>query len=530
MDNDSTSFDVLRTLGQRAPLILLCLLATTAAAFAISKAQPREYQATASIDFHDPQANEVAAGLSVASVDHQVRVDTDLNLASLPRIAVATAAAIGGGLTSGSVQSSVTVTKQADSDLATVTATSTSPVLAARLANTYSVQIAADRQRASQAYYGGILRSLDLQIRALPPALRQGGQGAALRSRADSLQVLSQLEGRAAQVVDQAGVPTSPSSPQVARNAVLGAILGLMLGLALALLLGRFDRRVREPGELADVYDVPLIGVVPHSSALKVSTRSAVAQAPPAAVAETFALLWARIRYFNVDRQLDMLLIASAQPGEGKTTVARNLALAAAKVGPRVLLVECDLRSPSLGRQLGAQESPGISDVLLEGMAPDDAIQTVDVAQPPGRQLQLDVLVAGGLLPPDPAHVIESHAMEALLDRARATYDFVLIDAPPLAVVSDAFPLLQQASGVVVVGRIGRSRSDIAGRLRQTLASANAPLIGVIANDYRGRPGAAYGSDPHSPYVSGRQAPGGVPTGEAVRLAQSDGHDQVTHH
>jgi capsular exopolysaccharide synthesis family protein len=529
MDNDSTSFDVLRTLRRHAALILLCLLATAAAAFAISKAQTREYQATASIYFHDPQTNEVTAGLYVAPVDHQVRVDTDLMLATLPRIATATAAAIGAGVTPGSVQSSVTVSKQSDSDLATVTATSTSPGLAARIANTYAAEIAAHRQRATLAYYSGIVRSLDLQIRALPPALRQGTEGAALKSRADSLQILSQLQGRSVQVVDQAGVPSSPSSPQVARNTVLGAILGLLLGLALALLLGRFDHRVREPEELADVYDVPLIGVVPYSSALKVPSRPVAPQAPLAAVAETFALLWARIRYFNVDRQLETLLIASAQPGEGKTTVARNLALAAARVGSRVLLVECDLRSPSLARQLGAHDSPGISDVLLEGMAPEDAIQTVDVAQPPGRQLQLDVLVAGGLLPPDPAHVIESHAMEALLDRTRATYDFVLIDAPPLAVVSDAFPLLRQVNGVVVVGRLGRSRADIAARMRQTLASANAPLIGVIANGYRGRPGAAYGHDRHFAYFLGRQAPGAVP-GEAVRLAQSDGHDQVTHH
>jgi receptor protein-tyrosine kinase len=465
----------------------------------------------------------------VAPVDHTVRVDTDVKLSTLPGIADGTAAAIGGGLTSGSVQSSVAVSKEADSDLATVTATSTSPVLAARIANTYAAQIVAARQRASQSYYSGIVRSVNHQFSALPPRLQQGTQGAALTSRANSLQVLSQLEGADVQVVDRAGVPSSPSSPQVIRNTALGGILGLLLGLALALLLGRFDRRVREPGELAEVYEVPLIGVVPYSSALKVPSSAGPAQAPPAAVAETFALLWARIRYFNVDRQLDMLLIASAQSDEGKTTVARNLALAAVKVGSRVLLIECDFRRPTLARLLAAQESPGISDVLLEGMPLEDAVQTIEVAQPSGRQLELDVLVAGGVLPPDPAHVIESHSMEALLDRARATYDFVLIDAPPLAVVSDAFALLRQADGVVVVGRVGRSRSDIAARLRQTLASANAPLIGVIANGYRRRPGVAYGYDRDFAPVSVPRATGNSRTPDAAHLAQSDGHDQVTH-
>ncbi len=507
MENDSASFDVLRTLRQRAPVILLCMLVAGVAAFAISKRQTKEYQATTSVYFHDPQANEVAAGLAVAPVDPQVQLATDLKLATLPRIAAATATAIGGGITPGSVQSSVSVSQQGNSDFAAVTATSTSPGLAARIANTYAAQIVADRQRASQSYYSGIVHSLNLQFQALPPALQLGTQGAALKDRANSLQVLGQLEGGAVQVVDQAGVPSAPSSPQVLRNTVLGAILGLLLGLALALFLGRFDRRVREPLQLADVYGVPLIGVVPYNSALKMSSRRASAQPAPAAVAETFALLWARIRYFNVDRLLDTLLIASAQPGEGKTTVASNLALAAVKMGSRVLIIECDFKRPTLARRLGARESPGVSDVLLEDMPLENAVQTIEIAQRSGPQPRLDVLVAGGLLPPDPAHVIASHSMEALLSRARATYDFVLIDAPPLAVVPDAFPLLRQAGGVVVVGRLGRSRSDVAARLRQTLTSANATFIGVIANGYHRRPGAPYGHDRDFPSASVQPAP-----------------------
>lgn len=528
MDYDLTGFDVLRTLRQHVPVILLCLLVTTVAAFAISEAQTKTYQASASIYFHDDQLDQSAAGLPVAPpLQNPSQLATSLKLAALPRIAAATAAAIGGGLSSGSVQSSVTVSQQGNSSLATVAATSTSPQLAARIANTYAAQIVADRQRSSQAYYSAIVRTLNLQYRALPPVAQQGSQGLALRDRADSLQVLSQLEGSQVGVVDGASVPSSPSSPQVARNTILAAILGLLLGLALALLLGRFDRRVREPRELAEVYGVPLIGVVPHHSALKERSKSVQLPAPPAAVAETFALLWARIRYFNLERELNTLLIASAQAGEGKTTVARNLALAAAKVGSRVLLIECDFRRPSLARQLGTHETPGISDVLLEGMPLEDAVQTVEAAETGG---QLDVLVAGGVLPPDPSHLIGRHQMGALLFRARATYDFVLIDAPPLAVVSDAFPLLREVDGVVVVGRVGRSRSDVATRLRDTLASANAPLIGVIANGYRRRAGAPYGYDRDFASAWMRPPAGDLRTNGAARSAQSDGQDRVTPH
>jgi hypothetical protein len=93
------------------------------------------------------------------------------------------------------------------------------------------------------------------------------------------------------------------------------------------------------------------------------------------------------------------------------------------------------------------------------------------------------VLVAGGALPPNPGELIESHSMERLLEQAKATYDLILIDTPPLTAVSDAFPLLRKVDGVAIVGRVGRNRRDVAERLHETLTGAGAPLLGVIANE-----------------------------------------------
>ncbi len=106
----------------------------------------------------------------------------------------------------------------------------------------------------------------------------------------------------------------------------------------------------------------------------------------------------------------------------------------------------------------------------------------------------LDVLVAGAALPPNPGELIESHAMEAVLAQARSAYDLVVIDTPPLTAVSDAFPLLGKVDGVIVVGRVGRNRRDVAERLRETLTGAGAPLLGVIANGFKasGRGSYAY--------------------------------------
>jgi len=277
------------------------------------------------------------------------------------------------------------------------------------------------------------------------------------------------------------------------------AEVGLLLGFGVAFLLERLDRRIREPKDLEAIYGLPLLGVVPESDALSRSGRGkkGVREVLPAGEAEAFHLIRAHLRYFNVDRELRTLLVASAAPGDGKTTVARHLASAAARMGSRVLLLEADLRRPTIAQHLDIQSGPGVSDVLIGAESLSEATQMIDLDQSSGdksRGRTLDVLVAGAALPPNPGELIESHAMESLLEQAKAKYDLVVIDTPPLTAVSDAFPLLRKVDGVIIVGRVGRNRRDVAQRLHETLTGAGAPLLGVVANGFKqGRRG-GYGS------------------------------------
>jgi polysaccharide biosynthesis transport protein len=216
-------------------------------------------------------------------------------------------------------------------------------------------------------------------------------------------------------------------------------------------------------------------------------------------------------RIFNVDRDLRTLVIASAAPGDGKTTIARRPAEAAARSGSRVLLLEADLRDPTLARQLDIHSGPCLADVLIGAVPMEEATQPVDVEAPSGRgtgRRTLDVPAAGAVLPPNPAELLESDAMDAVLERARSAYDLVVADTPPLTAVSDAFPLLRKVDGVVIVGWVGRSRRDAAERLHQVLAGSAAPLLGVVANGLKssGRDSYGYAYD-YAPASSGRPAP-----------------------
>ena len=209
--------------------------------------------------------------------------------------------------------------------------------------------------------------------------------------------MLAELRNGNVEIAQAATVPTSPSSPKTSRNTALGLILGLLLGIGIAFLLERFDRRIREPKDLEKVYGLPLLGVVPESSALQ---RSGGGQGLPGAAlpsgeSEAFHLIRADLRYFNVDRELRTLLVASAAPGDGKTTVARHLATAAASMGARVLLLEADLRGPT-SRGTWSLSGPGVSDVLI-GACPGggDPAHRLVAPRPRARWALLDVLVAG---------------------------------------------------------------------------------------------------------------------------------------
>jgi hypothetical protein len=158
----------------------------------------------------------------------------------------------------------------------------------------------------------------------------------------------------------------------------------LLIGLAVAFLLERLDRRIREPKDLEAVYGLPLLGVVPESAALARSARRGgkPQAALPPNEAEVFHLIRAHLRYFNVDRELRTLMVASAAPGDGKTTVAQHLAGAAARMGSRVLLIEVDLRRPTLAKQLNIPAGPGLADVLIGAEAMSDAIQSIPLDPP----------------------------------------------------------------------------------------------------------------------------------------------------
>jgi capsular exopolysaccharide synthesis family protein len=507
-------------------VIVVCLILAAGAAFGFSQQQTKKYTATASLVFNNQQLSELVAGLpATTSGNQQAQQNTNLRLVQLGDMAAKTAKRLGQGLTKGRVSENVAVSAQGESNIVDVSATAISPTLAADIANTYTEQFVKEQQNANHRYYSSALALVNKQLAGLSRQQRLGPTGLALENRAQSLGVLAEFQTATVQTAQEAQIPTSPSSPKTTRNTALGALLGLILGLGIAFLLERFDRRIQEPKDLEAIYHLPLLGVVPESTALSRSGRRGghdqAAFLPPSE-AEAFHLIRAHLRYFNVDRELHTLMVVSAAPGDGKTTIARHLAAVAARMGSRVLLMEVDLRRPTLAQALDIPSGPGLSDVLIGAVSLSEATQSiaVDIPSADGSQGRfLDVLVAGATLPPNPAELIESHAMEAVLNQVKLANELVVIDTPPLTAVSDAFPLLRKVDGVIIVGRVGRNRRDIAERLHETLTGAGAPLLGVVANGVK-----ASGSGSYSyAYDYGQAKPSAQPLSSASSLSDNGG-------
>jgi polysaccharide biosynthesis transport protein len=480
---------VLGILRRRLPLIALCVILAAGVAYGVSKGKTKKYTATASLAFNVNSLTEQIAGLSAASGNSLIAQQANnLELVKLGDMAAKTASVLGHGLTAEKVASSVSVQGQGESGVVSVSAVAASPALAAAIANTYTKQFVKEQQQSNRAYFKSALALIDKQLAALPRAQRVGGDGLQLQNRAQDLTFLAGLNTGNVQIAQEALPPTQPSSPRTSRNTGLGALLGLILGLGLGLLLERLDRRIRHPEDLESIYELPLLGAVPKTAALARTPSRRGGTVLPAAEAEAFSLIRAHLRFFNFERDLRTLAVASPNQGDGKSTIASNLAAASARLGSRVLLLELDLRRPTLSEQLGIERGPGLVDVLIGAVTMSEATQHVQLengTDEATKSRTLDVLTAGTMLPPNPGELLESYAMDAVLDSARAGYDLVIVDTPPLAVVSDAFPLLTKVDGVVIVGWVGRSRSVAAEELFQVLTGSGSQLLGVIANGSR---------------------------------------------
>jgi polysaccharide biosynthesis transport protein len=297
-------------------------------------------------------------------------------------------------------------------------------------------------------------------------------------------------------VNDYATAPREPVGPRRLLNTGVAFSLSLGLGVGLAVLLGFMDDKLRSADDVRRALPVPAVASVPavgararrlalparRSERGDGAGRSLLTDGDaPASLSEAFRQLRTSVLLAEGGRNLKSLLVTSAMPGEGKTTMAVNTAVSLARTGAFVLIVDADLRNPRLHSIFGLQNERGLSTLLSDETNETDALRAVT----PDARSRIDVLPSGPMIP-ESAELLGSEQMGRLVRAYRAVYDYVVIDSPPLAFFSDGVQLSALADGVVLVVSSGDSSRESARRSYQALQDVGAHVCGVVLNNAEG--------------------------------------------
>lgn len=285
-----------------------------------------------------------------------------------------------------------------------------------------------------------------------------------------------------------ARIPSDPSynetpvSPNVPLNLVVGGLIGLIFGIIAVILRDMFDSSVKTAQEIGEITHSPVLAVIPEQSSFSrhplITDRDA-----PAGRGEPFRVLRTNLQFVDLDAKRQMFVITSAVPDEGKSVTAVNLAIAIAQSGREVLVIDCDLRKPSVAKLLDLDNAVGFMTAVTATAPLYECVQK--------HSSGIHVL-ATGPKPPNPAEVLDTDTVRALLRQAQVEYDVVIIDAPPLLAVADPAILSGMVGGAIMVVRHGRTKRE---QLRQAVArldAVDARIFGVVPNGARKRDIDAY--------------------------------------
>jgi capsular exopolysaccharide synthesis family protein len=475
---------LLGVLRRRAWIIVLVTLLAGGAAAALAYATRNTYDSTSKLLFRQSIGAELnAVGLLPGTYDADNLALDNVEVVGSRRVADATATrlrALGEDVDGKDVADDVTVKLAKNSDVVDITAKDTNREEAARLATIYAEEAAKIANQDEQEQAARVLDNLEQQYNELPVIQQDLPRGRKLQEHIQRLKTVADVGVGSPRIIQEGVLPTTRAGNPI-ETILLGVLFGALLGGGLALVREQSDRKLRRTEQVTAAFDAPVLTTVPRNRALK--RHKPFADLPPQ-IAEAFRMLQMNLRFAR-DEPVRSVLVTSARTGEGKTTIAWNLAAAAASGGLSVALVEADLRRPSLADRYDLEQAPGLAEALQGEVSISAAMQTIlpiqGSATPVGHPRPLHVIVAGQAAP-NPWALMQSSVMVRVLDVLRKDHDLVVIDTPPLPHVADAISLLRHVDGVLVTASVNSTRGPEASRLRDQLQGLDANVLGVVAN------------------------------------------------
>jgi capsular exopolysaccharide synthesis family protein len=453
-------------------LIVLFVVGSPAVAYLLEHGKPNTYTASTVVSLNATGSVTSSSG----SVFQTNNIQAVAQLITTSSVSTIAAAELTPSQTAGEAVSGVSASADENTGFITITAVKSSPTDAANVANAFAKALNTEGSKQAKTTLQNEINTTKAQLDHVGKASANYGT---LEANLQSYEQQLLQPNNVASTVEAAYPDDTPVGPHPRRAAELGLVIGLLLSFAAVMLLDSADRRLRSPDDLEEMTGLPLLAAIAPSAFAGELETTPVDE-------EAFQTLRTSLTYFTVDRQIKSVLITSPGEQEGKSTVAVRLALAAARAGLDVALVDADLRRAGATAKLGLKPNVGLGLVLAEHRPVDSGL--VDWPLGPDDVGRLRVLAAGSP-PPNPAALISSEAMRELLSELESRFDLVVIDTPAALAVSDAVPLMQSVSGVVLVARMNRSSRDTVRRFHKVVTAAHGMLLGAVATGVTAGPG-----------------------------------------
>jgi polysaccharide biosynthesis transport protein len=524
----STLRHALEVVRRRKWLVLQMLVIVPLLVVFLSLRQERLYQASADVFLSNRGLASSVSGLPDPNlyVSPDRIAQTRADLARVPKVVREVLAAVpNSGLTTQQFLQDSSVVPKANSDLLVFSVTHRDPALAARLATEYARRFTDYNRRLETTALVRALRGIRRNIASLEAqGRRKSDVYDTLLEREQQLKTMLDLMSTESSLV-RAADRGAQVQPRPVRNGVLAGILGLVLGLGLAFLWEALDTRVRTVEAVGSTLRLPLLARLPKPRR-KLRNTLVMLKEPHGSDGEPYRILRTNVDFVNLERGARTIMVTSALGQEGKTSTISNLAVALVRAGKNVVLVDLDLRRPSLGRAFGISRRAGLTDVALgqahlaEALAPvsidssgDRARETVTSDEPTvgashnghGRVHGSLRVLTSGPTPPDPGEFISTKAVAEILASLRAQSDVVLIDAAPLLHVGDAMSLSARVDGMLVVVRLENLRRSTLTELDRVLQRCPATKLGFVATGVERDEDYGYGDYYRSPSTSEKE-------------------------
>lgn len=502
--------DYLSILRVRKGIIILSTLVVAAAAVAVSLMQAPLYRSEARVLISEKDTSAALLGNLVPELSSQPEraLQTQVQLMEVRPVAESTIKKLGLEMTPDALLDRVEVAGIGQTNVIAITVQASDPDDASLIANTMAEEyVDASRVRKRSAITEAAdevetrLKQAEEEILDIGRRIQASGKSeeltaelsmatstyATLAEKLETLRINEQLESGSGSIVQPAVPQKDAVAPQPVRNGMLGLAVGLMLGLGMAFLYEYLDNTIKSTEEAEKAYGGPVLGTVPldkHEKGMK--RRLAILESPGSSTAEAYRVLRNSLDFINFEHKLKTLVITSAAPAEGKSTVAANLAAALSQAGKKVVLVSVDFRRPTTDQFFSVNNMIGLSDVLSGAHSLKSALQ-----RPVDDTL---LILTAGKMPPNPSELLGSEKMHEVIESLEEWADWVLIDSPPLLAVADPAAVARWADGVLMVSKAGESTKDIAHKATELLAKVGAKVIGVVAWGLEeGKAGYGYG-------------------------------------